>query len=68
MRRVKADLKLAGNWPIDSIKNLTHNEPQEGRSYVPVNDRLQCDEAGKGSAGREDMNAEPSPALGLGGL
>lgn len=65
---METDLELTGNWPIDSIKNLTHNEPQESRAYVPVNDRLQCDEAGKGSAGRENVNAEPGPALGLGGF
>jgi hypothetical protein len=41
MRGMEADVELAGDWAIDTIENLTHNEPYQGRANVAINDRLQ---------------------------
>ena len=68
MGSVKADVEFAGNRAVNTIENLTHNEPQKGSADIAVNDRLKCDEAGQSTTSGEDMNAEPSPTLGLGGL
>lgn len=66
MRGVEADVEFAGDWAIDPVQDLADNEPQERGADVAVNNRLQCDEAGNGSAGRENVNTEPRPTLGLG--
>jgi len=65
MGRVQTDIKLAGNRAVNTIENLANDEPEEGRADVAVNHGLQCDQASEGSTCRENMNAEPSPALGL---
>ena len=66
MRCVKADIELAGNGAVDAVEDLAHNEPQKRGTDMAVYDRLQRDKPGQGSAGSQNMNTEPSPALGLG--
>ena len=68
MGRVKADVEFAGNRAVYAVKNLAHNEPQKGSADVAVNNRLERDETSQSSTSGEDMNAEPSPTLGLGRL
>ena len=68
MRCMKADIELAGNGAVDAVEDLAHNEPQKCGTDMAVDDRLQRDKPGQGSAGSQNMNTEPSPALGLGGL
>ena len=65
MGRMKADVELAGNRAVNAIENLAHDEPEEGGTDVSVNHGLKGDEASEGSTCRKDVNAEPSPALGL---
>lgn len=65
MGRVKADVKFAGNRTVNAIENLAHDEPEQSGADVAVNHGLKCDETSEGSACRQNVNAEPSPTLGL---
>ena len=40
-----ADVELAGNWAINTVENLAHNQPQKCGADVAIYDRLKRDEA-----------------------
>ena len=65
MRGMETDVELAGDRTINTIENLADDQPQKCSPDMAVDDGLQRDEAGKSSASRQNMNTEPSPALGL---
>jgi hypothetical protein len=42
---METHIEPPSDWPINSIENLTHNEPYKGRANVAINDGLQGNEA-----------------------
>lgn len=65
---MEADVKLAGNWAINTVENLADNQPQKCGADVAIYDRLKRNETGQGTAGSEQVNTESCPALGWGGF
>ena len=46
MRCMKADIELAGNWAVNAVEDLAHNEPQKSGTDMAVDDRLERDKPG----------------------
>lgn len=66
MRGVEANVELAGNWAIDTIENLADDQPQKCGPYMTIDDGLEREEPCKSPTGRQNMNTEARPTLGLG--
>jgi len=65
MGRMEADVEPPGNRAVNAVENLAYDEPEQSGADVAVNHGLKCDETSEGSACRKNVNAEPSPTLGL---